>query len=328
MIAPEVIPVPPTHWGGTESVVRDLSWALAELGHEVTLIAVSGSKAPPRGRLIETFSDTPSIERHFNTYKSFVEKFNGAVHDHSNGKLAWRINTHVVNTVHWCQHPSAMGYKRMVAVSHTQAKWLSERCPTPRKIPVVHHGIDLNRFTFREEKKDHYLFFSVIGVYKGALEALRIAKETGVKMVFAGMGGDASNIVKNCGLPNVTYVGEVSDEERARLLSEARALIFPTGAFGKTDWLEVFGLVQLEALASGTPIIASNNGACPEVVEHGAVGYICNSYDEMLEVVRGNYVDKISPLKCRRYVEEKFSSRRMALEYLDLYHKALRGETW
>jgi glycosyltransferase involved in cell wall biosynthesis len=216
----------------------------------------------------------------------------------------------------------------MVAVSYAQAKWLNGRCPSMRRIPVVYHGIDTGRFIFREEKEDYYLFFSVVAFYKGALEALRLAKETGVKIVFAGRNGDASDTVKNCGLPNVKYLGEVGNEERARLLSEAKALIFPTGAFGKADWLEVFGLVTLEALASGTPVIASNNGACPEVVEDGVVGYVCSSYEEMREAVEERYVDDISPRRCRSYVEEKFSSRRMAVQYLDLYRRALEGETW
>jgi len=137
--------------------------------------------------------------------------------------------------------------------------------------------------------------------------------------------------VKNCGLPNVRFLGEVSDEVRAELFANAKAYVFPTGAWGDADpanWLEVFGLVMLEALASGTPCIVSSNGACPEVIEDGRVGFVCDSYEEMKEVIEENYVEDINPETCRKYCEEKFSAKRMATQYLQLYRKALAGELW
>jgi glycosyltransferase involved in cell wall biosynthesis len=200
--------------------------------------------------------------------------------------------------------------------------------PPGSEVKVVYHGIDAQRFIYREEKKDYYLFFSVVAFYKGALEALRLAKETGVKVVFAGRNGDASDTIKNCGLPNVTYLGEVSNEERAKLLSKAKALIFPTGAFGKADWLEIFGFVQLEALASGTPVIASDNGACPEIVENGRTGFICEGYEEMKRVVEDGMVESISPRNCRRATEEKFSAKTMAKNYVSLYRLIEEGGAW
>jgi len=335
IIAPELLPVPPSWWGGSENVVYDLCKTLDEMGHEVTLVARPGSQKPPNGFLVETFSDTPSDqgvnERHFLAYKDFVKDFDGVVHDHSNGKLAWRIHPNVVNTVHWCQHPASMGYKRMIAVSHAQARWLNEHCPSWRKIPVVHHGINTKRFIFNHKKQDYYLFFSVMARYKGAEKALQLARETGEPFVFAGRNGDMTDVIKNCGLPNVKFLGEVSNEVRAELFANAKAFVFPTGAWGDADppdWLEVFGLVMLEALASGTPLITSNNGACPEVIEDGRVGFVCHSYEEMREIIENNDVEAIDPFECREYVEEKFSARRMASDYSKLYRKCLAGELW
>ena len=340
MLSPESLPVPPTgsFWGGAESLVWDLSVVLGEMNHEVTLVARPSSKSPPNGFLVETFrdeNDPPShpqwgaIERHHYYYENFVKNFEGVVHDHSNGKLAWRINSRTLSTPHWCQDPRAMGYKNITAASHAQAKWLNDHSPSTRNIPVVHHGIDCRRFTFNSERKDFYLFFSVIARYKGAEKALLLAKETGCRMVFAGRNGDMSDIIKNCGLTNVRYLGEVSNEQRISLFSEAKALVFPTGAWGDADppnWLEIFGLVQLEALASGCPVIASNNGACPEVIEDFKVGFVCPNYQEMKYVIENDEVEDVKPETCRQYIEEKFSAKRMANDYVKLYKKIVEGD--
>jgi len=333
LISTENLPTPPVgYWGGIESVVWDLACELSSLGHEVSLVARPGSKAPPGGFLLETFPDVPdklgADERHFLAYRDFVSNFDGVVHDHSNGKKAHKIALDVINSFHWCQDPYVANYTNICAASQAHAKWLLNHMPPGSQVKVVYHGINAERFIYREEKKDYYLFFSVVAFYKGALEALRLAKETGVKIVFAGRNGDASDTIRNCGLPNVTYLGEVGNEERARLLSEAKALIFPTGAFGKADWLEIFGFVQLEALASGTPVIASSNGACPEIVENGKTGFICKSYEEMKSVIEDGMVESINPRNCRRATEEKFSAKTMAKNYLSLYRLIEEGGMW
>jgi len=334
IISTESIPTPPSgYWGGIEAVCWDLCEALSELGHDVSLVARPGSKCPPNGFLLETFPDVPdklgADERHFNAYKGFVADFDGVVHDHTNGKKACTIHMDVLNTFHWCQDPYTVRYRNISAVSYAHAKWLLQHMPPDfQEVQVVHHGIKAERFIYQEEKKDHYLFFSVIGAYKGAFDALKLAKETGVKIVFAGRDGDATEAVKNSGLPNVTYVGEVSNEKRAELMSEAKALIFPTGAFGKADWLEVFGFVQLETLASGTPVISSNNGACPEIIENGKTGFTCKNYEEMKQVVKENSVEDINPQTCRHVTETQFSSERMAKDYVKLYERILSGEDW
>ncbi|MDD3493863.1 MAG: glycosyltransferase, partial [Candidatus Thermoplasmatota archaeon] len=187
-------------------------------------------------------------------------------------------------------------------------------------VRMVHHGIDAKRFRYREEKDDYYLFFSAIATYKGALVAYRIAKEIGVKMIFAGKAGDADGVIIGDSSPNIIHEGQVSNERRAELMSGAKALIFPTGGFGESDWVEALGAVQLEALASGTPVISSDNGACPEIVEEGRTGFICHSYEEMKRVVKEGWADTIDPRVCRMVtVDGRFSSRRMAMEYLNIY---------
>lgn len=329
LISTEYLPTPPTgHWGGIESVVADLADALHQLGHDVTLVAPTGSRSP--NKLFETFSteltDIRACERHFLSYEEFVKKFDGVVHDHSHGKMARHIHPNVIQTVHGRQHPSGMGYERIVAISRAQAKLLEENCPLPRNIPVVYHGINTKRFLYKEEKSDRFLYFSIIAQFKGAKVALEIAKETGIKIDFAGIDGDMTDAVRDCNLPNVKYIGRVSNEQRAELMANAKALIFPTGAFGESNWLECFGLVMLEALVSGTPVIAASNGASPEIVGHGKVGYVCHSKAEMIKALEN--IENINPRECRRYVEDCFSHKRMALNYMKLYERVLRGESW
>jgi len=333
IISSENLPTPPledTHWGGIEAVVYDLACALVELGHDVTLVARPGSKSPMK--LFTTFPDVPdklgADERHFNAYRDFVSDFEGVVHDHSNGKKAHKIALDVLNTMHWCQDPSVALYKNISAVSHAHAKWLLQHMPPKSEVKVVHHGINAERFIYREDKEDYYLFFSVLGLYKGVIDALLLARDTGAKIFFAGRDGDSSHMIKNSNLPNITYVGEVSNEDRAKLMSEAKALIFPTGAFGKANWLEVFGFVQLEALASGTPVISSSNGACPEIVEDGVTGFICGNYEEMKRAIEQDWVRSIDPYECRLVTETKFSAKIMAKNYIKLYEKLLSGEIW
>jgi glycosyltransferase involved in cell wall biosynthesis len=329
LVSTEPLPTPPTgYWGGIESVVYDLANALYELGHDVTLVARPGSKSP--GKLFPTFkNDAPislEIPKHFQFYSRFVKNFDGIIHDHSHGKMARLIHPNVIQTLHSMEPPRVTGYKRIVAISYFQAKWLERLFPFPRDIPVVHHGVDLKRFKYKETKGDRFLYFSRIATIKGAKVALNIARETGIKIDFAGIDGDATNAVRHCKLPNVKYYGQVSNEQRTKMLANAKAVIFPTGAFGQSEYIEAFGLVMIESLASGTPVIAANNGAAPEVIDHGKVGYVCRSEAEMIEAIKR--IEDINPENCIKHVEKSFSHKVMALKYVKLYERVLKGELW
>lgn len=328
LISTEYLPTPPIGYGGIESVVADLADALHQLGHDVTIVARGGSKSP--NKLFETFPSEPTAigacERHFLSYKDFVKKFDGVVHDHSHGKMARHVHRNVIQTVHRRQRPSEMGYERIVAISNAQSKWLRRTIPLPRDIPVVYNGINPDRFPYREEKSNRFLFLSVMSRYKGAKVALDIAKETGIEIDFAGISGDFTWAVQNCNLSNVRYIGQVSNKQRAQLMANSKALIFPTGAFGEYDWLDCCPTVILESLACGTPVIAAYNGATPELVEHEKVGYVCCSKREMIEALEK--IEDINPRDCRRHVENRFSHKTMALNYVRLYERVLRGEKW
>lgn len=315
LVSTPYLTVPPDTWGGIESQVHYLAKGLHELGHEVTVIARPGSKSP--GQLIETFEgdvDDAELE-HFKCYAPFLLNWDGVVLDFSNTKPAHNIwPDRTWNCIHWYCWP-LRDWKNLVAISEALAEWLRERTSEP--VHVVHNCIDPNEFEFRDGG-DYYLFFSKINRGKGADVALELAKETGKPFHFAGVSGDMSGEVERCGLPNVTFHGDVSVERRRELFRDAKALVFPTGGFGRTAWTEAFGVVMLEALASGTPVIAADNGAVKEVVKP-RVGFVCDSYAQMKGVVERDLVDGLSPEWCRRYVEQHFSYKKAAAKYLDLW---------
>lgn len=373
MISSEVLPTPPVgYWGGSESFVWDLSCELVRQGHEVTLIARPGSKMPG-GKLFETFPDVVDTigvnERHFNAYKDFIQRLaiDGIVHDHSLGKLARTIHNMVIQTPHFCQHPLSMGnentgFRNITAASKIQARWMQfkicqyyneknivEQIP---QFPVIHHGIDPNRFTYRnkngnkdnnkDDKGDYYLFFSVLSTYKGAFDVLTMAKElikelNDVKFYFAGKDGNISQSIIEADRETngrIKYIGQVSNERRSELYANAKALIFPTGSYtyknpdGTLDeyskkWIDIFGLVILEAFASGIPVISSARGACPEIIKHSKTGFICKTYEEMRQTVRDNKVADIRGVDCRKEVDigGYFNIKRCADQYIESYKK-------
>ena len=327
VISPPYCTTPPRFYAGTELVAWNTAKGLHDLGHEVALITIKGS-GPADFELIETSpsKETPS-EDHFEQYRDRLTEFD-AIIDNTNYKKARTEHPAVLNVHHWCQDPSFSGYSKMSAVSEFLASWLNERCPSWRRVPVVYNAVDTDLFPYTPEKEDYLLFFSMIARYKGALDALEAARITGQRTIFAGRMGDAGDAIKEAGLPNVELLGEVSFEEKVELMRHARALLFPTGGLGKnkTDWIEVFGLVQVEANACGTPSISADNAAPAEIVEDGYNGYIVRSLDEMIEVI--GMIDEIDPRDCRKAAEERFSIPVMSRRYAALCRRLADGETW
>lgn len=328
--------------GGVEQVVYDLAVGLHEFGIDTTIVACKGSNSPDK--LIETISPNdeviydPSFKklgyeektemRHYEKYRKDLMDFD-IIHDHSQGKLAFlefgNLQGHVLGTLHNKIIPAMVEIKNMVVISRIMKKWLISQSSIDHKIPIAYNGINLKNFDYSEEKSDRFLFFSEVGVFKGAKVAYEIARETGLPFDFAGKKGDMSAQIKQNPSANIRYYGEVQDKKKLELFRNAKTLIFPTGGFG-TDWEEPFGLVMVEAMASGTPVIAAKNGAVPEIIQGGETGFICNSKEEMIEKMET--IDTIKPQACRSWVEKKFSHNAMADAYLSLYRRILKGERW
>lgn len=330
LVSTEVLKTPPSRYGGVELLVYDLCRGLTERGVDVTLFACTGSSSPS-GKLVEVINEgwgrTGQCEefgKRMTDMKKALKKFD-VIHDHSHSKPCWKIHKRVLNTMHWKQSPSQCHHNNVVSISENLAGWLRHH-NKGRDVRVVHNGCDLHKYKFKKDKTDRFLFLSAMTPAKGADVALNVAREMGLKMDFAGLGGTTSVEVEQESKvnSNIQYLGEVTEEQKVSLYQNAKALIFPTGVHG--NWVEAFGLVAIEAMSCGTPVIAWNNGAMPEIIVNGKTGFICNSIDDIKNSIRN--IDSIKQEDCRSRVEENFTYRAMAKKYIKLYKKLIDDKYW
>ena len=329
LISTEALITPPKKYGGIESLVYDLCKGLTEKGIDVTLFACNGSHSP--SKLVEVIEEgwgktgqCEEFERRIINMKRALKKFD-VIHDNSHMKPCWKVHKRVLNTMHWKQNPAQCHHNNVVAISEGLANWIRP-LNEGRNVKVVHHGCDLTKYGFKKDKTDRFLFLSAISPAKGADVALSIAKDMNLKIDFAGLGGSTSGIIEEESKinPNISYLGEVSEEQKISLYQNAKALIFPTGVHG--DWEEPFGLVAIEAMSCGTPVITWNSGAMPEIILHNQTGFICNNMEDLRNAIRD--VNNIMPENCRNHVEENFTYQAMAKKYIKLYKKLLKNEFW
>jgi len=330
LVSTEALITPPKKYGGIESMVYDLCKGLIEKGIDVTLFACKDSHSPS-GKLIEVIEEgwgktgqCEEFEKRMIGMKSLLREFD-IVHDNSHVKPCWKVHKRVINTIHWRQDPRQCNHNNIVAISETLANWLRPH-NKGKDVKVVHNGCDLSKYIFKKEKSDRFLFLSAMTPAKGADVVLSIAKSMGLKVDFAGLGGSVSGIIEQESKinSNIHYFGEVTEDEKISLYQNARALIFPTGVHG--DWSEAFGLVAIEAMSCGTPVIAWNAGAMPEIIIHGETGFLCNNMKDLQNAIRN--VDNISPERCRDHIEENFTYQAMAKKYIKLYKKLLDDKFW
>lgn len=330
LVSTEALITPPKRYGGVESMVYDLCKGLVEKGVDVTLFACKGSQSPS-GKLVEIIEEgwgrtgqCEAFEKRIVDMKHSLKKFD-VIHDNSHIKPCWKIHKRVLNTLHWEQNPRQCHNNNVVAISEQLANWAKPR-NKGRKVKVVHHGCDLSKYGFKKDKSDRFLFLSAINSAKGADVALSVAKDMNLKMDFAGLGGSVSGAIEQESKinPNIMYLGEVTDEQKVSLYQNAKALIFPTGVHG--NWTEAFGLVAIEAMSCGTPVIAWNNGAMPEIITQNKTGFICNSIEDIKSAIRN--IDSIKQEDCRKRVEENFTYQVMTKKYIKLYKKLIDGKYW
>jgi glycosyltransferase involved in cell wall biosynthesis len=236
-----------------------------------------------------------------------------------------------------------MGRMYMVAISEAMSK-MAPRQIKPHLLPAVHNAIQLNDFPFVSHKKDYFITLARFNPDKGQHTAVKLAVKLNKRLRMAGtIAGIGSNRRLLLELSNplssyrsnqefryysdkilpavlhhrkISYVGNLSGVRKMTFISQAKALLFPI------DWEEPFGMAVIEALACGTPVIAMNRGAMPEIVEHGVTGFLANNEKEFEEYMLR--VDEIDPAACRRSIEEKFSSGTMALNYIERYNEVIK----
>lgn len=332
-VAPLFERVPPVTYGGTERVVAYLTDALVELGHEVTLFASGDSQtrarlvaAAPRSlRLDTTCRDTmaPQI-RELEQISRMAHRFD-VIHFHT-GFLHLPLARHLaapsVTTMH-----GRLDFDELAPMmsDFSDAEFVSisnhQRRPYPDQnwCATVYHGLPPRLLPFRPTPEDYVAFVGRISPEKRVDRAIEIARRAGIELRIAAKIDAVDKeycereIAPLMEQPHVRYLGEIGEKEKAVLLGGARALLFPI------DWPEPFGMVVIEALSCGTPVLAWPDGSVPELLEPGVTGWIVDSIDAAVDALAT--VDAIDRRVCRAVFEKRFTAERMARDYVTVYKR-------
>ena len=335
LLSPVWFPVPPTGYGGIEWIVAILADGLVAAGHDVTLFASGDSRT--KARLVSVYDIAPSERigtslpelHHALACYERADEFD-VINDHSGlpaAALGGCVDTPVVHTVHGpLDGEAGVVYEQVGRVSpRVGLISLSQNQRRPRPdlpwIANCPNAIDLDAYPPGLGRGDYLLFLGRLSFDKGCHRAIEVAKAAGLPLKIAGKMREPleqdyyeTYVRPNLG-PEVEFFGEVSLEKKVSLLQNARATLFPI------SWEEPFGLVMIESMACGTPVIATRFGAVPEVIEHGRSGIIVDDYMEMVDAIPA--ADRLDPLELRRFVEEHFSPARMVADYVDAYETVI-----
>jgi glycosyltransferase involved in cell wall biosynthesis len=333
IVAPPWVGVPPPAYGGTELVLDNLARGLAERDHEILLFATGDSTCPvPTEWVYETAIGT-GMARPAAELRQVIAAYDAAlawgvdiVHDHTLMGPFYSARfpgLPVVTTNHgpfsselWPLYANLPAEVALVAISHDQA---SARADIPIAA-VIHHGVDPAQFQVGPGG-EHAVFLGRMCPEKGVVDAIRIARAAGIPLRIAAKMSEREEkeYFERCVRPllgrDIEYVGEVGGADKWALLAGARCLLNPI------RWSEPFGMVMIEALACGTPVIAAPIGAAPEIVEHGVIGWLADDDRSFVRAVRS--ADELDRTACRRAVEERFSHLRMAADHERLYGELL-----
>jgi glycosyltransferase involved in cell wall biosynthesis len=338
VLSPVWFPVPPSGYGGIEWIVSLLADGLVDAGHDVALFASGDSRT--RARLESVYPVAPSEWightfwelRHAVSCLSRTGEFD-VISDHT-GLLGLALGslgpTPFAHTVHGplSGEPGVL-YEQVVSMA-PRAALISvsdeQRRPKPDLpwVATCANALDLSVYPFRPERGDYLLFLGRMTADKGAHHAVAVAIESGLPLKLAGKCREPlerqyfEELVQPHLSDRIEYVGEVTHGEKVELLQHARATLFPI------EWDEPFGLVMIESMACGAPLIATRYGAVCEVIEDGVTGVIVDSPREMGAALER--ADELDPHVQRRAVEERFSPPRMVADYLRAYEATI--ERW
>jgi glycosyltransferase involved in cell wall biosynthesis len=332
-VAPLYESVPPRAYGGTERVVSYLTEALVEMGHDVTLFASGDSVTSARlvpvvpcglrldpGKPDGLIWHTIMMDMVLKAAAQF-----DIIHFHTDVvqlALVGQCETACLSTPHgrldladlkplfrrFASHP-------MTSISNSQ------RAPLPwaNWRATVHHGLPLGLYQLNSEPQDYFAFVGRISPEKRADRAIEIAKACGRPLRIAAKVDNLdrayfeSTIEPLLDDPLVTFVGEIGEADKNDFIGNARALLMPI------DWPEPFGLVMIEAMACGTPVIAYGHGSVPEIIDEGVTGHVVKDQQQAIEAATN--IDKIDRKRCREVFERRFAARVMARRYLDVYRE-------
>jgi len=335
ILAPPWFAVPPSGYGGIEWIVWLLADGLTDRGHDVTLFASGDSRT--KAKLHAVFEHAPSELigrsvpelRHVLSCYERSEEFD-VVNDHTGhlgAALGGLSRAPVVHTVHGPLggEPGSV-YRNIAAVAPKVgliSLSLNQRRPQPdlNWVANIPNALDLEHYPCKPHLGDYLLYLGRMNHEKGAHRAVAVAMELGLPLKLAGKMQEprereyfAEFVEPHLG-NGIEYLGEVNHGTKVELLQNARATLFPI------EWEEPFGLVMIESMACGTPVIATRHGAVPEVMGDGRGGVIVDHWREIPDALER--ADAIDPLECRRYVEEQFAPERMVGDYERAYEAAI-----
>jgi glycosyltransferase involved in cell wall biosynthesis len=336
-VAPLYEPVPPRLYGGTERIVSYLTEELVRRGHDVTLFASGDSQTAARLVAVTERAmrlDASSREvlaanfsRQLGRIFRNADRFD-VIHCHVD-YLAYPfsdlVRTPTLHTLHGRLDLPYLGpvfrdFPNVPLVSISDAQRAPLASFSLNWAGTVHHGMPLDEFPFVGHPGEYLAFLGRLSPEKQPELAIEVAKRVGMPLRIAAKvdANDREYFERVVGPllddPNIEFIGEIEDADKAAFLGGARALLFPI------DWPEPFGLAMIEAMACGTPVIARPCGSVPEIVEDGRTGFVGDTVDDLVEAVKR--IDTIERAECRRHVEARFSVARMVDDYEVLYRRA------
>ena len=335
-IAPLYESVPPKYYGGTERIVSYLTEEFVKAGHEVVLFASGDSVSEARlhAQVHRGLRFHKGCTDHIVHHILMLEKIWQTAHDfdiiHSHidylcFSLFRRIRTPSLTTLHGRLDLTDLVslYKEfkdvpLISISNSQ------RTPLPEVNwqGTVYNGIPKDLYSFQEKQGNYLAFLGRISPEKRVDTAIEISKRVGIPLKIAAKVDKVDqdyfkSVVKPLmDSPQIEYLGEIGDAEKNDFLGNAYALLFPI------DWPEPFGLVMIEAMACGTPVIAKAYGSVPEVLKHGENGFIISNVEEAVLAIQK--ISSISRQRCRESFEKRFTAEHMARGYMKIYKKMMQ----
>jgi glycosyltransferase involved in cell wall biosynthesis len=331
MLAPPWFQLPPSGYGGIESVVYWLVEGLVARGHDVTVISAGEDRTA--GRFRATYDDPPSARlgealpevvhaalasRHLDELRLDV------IHDHSLAgpltssarQAATVVTTHgPVEDELRVLYGSFGPRTGLVAISKSQ----QELAPELPWAGMVHNAIPVDEYPMRTDKEDFCLFLGRVNPEKAPDLAVRVARQAGLPIVLAAKCSEPQEQayfeerVKPLLGSDTEWFGQADNDQKQDLLARARCLVFPI------QWNEPFGIVMVEAMACGTPVVALRRGSVPEVVVDGVTGFVRDDLDELAEAI--GRTGELDPAACRRHVAEHFDIPVMVTGYEKVYRE-------
>lgn len=330
ILSPVAWRTPPVHYGPWEQMASNVAEGLVKRGWDVTLFATGNSRTNGTLQYIcpEGYEENKELDAkvmecmHISLLMEQADEY-AIIHNHFDFlplTYSRLIRTPIVTTIHGFSSPRIIPvYERYNDIGHYVSISDSDRSSRLQYAATVYNGIQQDNFSFNDQPEDYLLFFGRIHPHKGAADAIAIARQTGHRLIMAGIIQDEAyfneKVKPHVDGEQITYIGSVGGDARNRLLGRAKALLHPI------YFEEPFGLSVAEAMMCGTPVIAYNRGSMPELIRHGETGFLAGGMDEAAEQVTA--LPDIKRRQCREWSMAQFSVKKMVDDYIKVYEKVL-----